>query len=136
MSIASLGTIQVPQTFAAGTVTAASKTPLGAAATSASQAQGAFGAQLQSLMGGQSSATSGAVTAAHQAHPARGTPGRAYHHRSHHASSTDANVADDTARAGTWTGAAGGTGQQAPGRVLLNDMMRGLQAYGATTTLM
>jgi hypothetical protein len=28
-----------------------------------------------------------------------------------------------------------GTGQQTPGGVLLNDLMRSLQAYGATTTL-
>ena len=131
MSIASLSTTQVPQTLAAGTATTGP----------ASSAQGPFGTQLQSLLAGQSSATSGATTTAYQTEPGRGTPGRAHRHHGHRASSTDANAANGTENGQTTAGAQSGTGgtsgagQQTPGGVLLNDLMRGLQAYGATTTL-
>jgi hypothetical protein len=132
MSIASLSTTQVPQPLAAGA----------AAAAPASSAQGPFGTQLQSLLGGQSSATSDATATAYQTEPGRGTPAKAHHHRGHHASSTDASAANGTANgqttASAQSGASGasGAGQQTPGGVLVNDLMRGLQAYGATTTLM
>ncbi len=135
MSIASPSTTQVPQPLAAGTATSASASP----------AQGAFGAQLQSLLGGQTSAANGTTATAYQTEPGRGTPGKAHRHHGHHASGTDTNAANGTengqavagAQSGaSGTGGVGGTGQQTAGGVLLNDMMRGLQAYGATTTLM
>jgi len=76
---------------------------------------------------------------------ARHPGGKAQRHHGHHASDTDANVANgtqnDQTAAGTQSGTsaasgANSTGQQTPGGVLLTDLMRGLQAYGATTTLM
>jgi len=138
MSIASLSTTQVPQTLAAGTATT----------RPASSAQGPFGTQLQSLLAGQSSATSGATTTAYQTEPGRGTPGKAHRHHGHHASGTEANAANGTTNGQTTASAQSGTGgtngtsgtsgigQQSPGGVLLNDLMCGLRAYGATTTLM
>ncbi len=134
MSIASLSATQVPQNLAAGAATTAP----------ASSAQGPFGTQLQSLLAGQSSASSSATTTAYQTEPGRGTPGKAHHHHGHHASGTDANAANGTengpttAVAQTATGGTSGTnstGQQTPRGVLLSNLMRGLQAYGATTTL-
>ena len=130
MSIASLDTTQAPQTFAAETATTAP----------ASAAQGAFGAQLQSLLAGQSGAQSSAAQTAYQTEPGRGIPGNTHRHHGHQASGIDANAADGMENGQSTTGAqassgTGGSGQQAPGGVLLSDLMQGLQAYGATTTL-
>jgi hypothetical protein len=135
MSITNLGTTQAAQTLAAGTTTTAP----------AASGQGSFGRQLQSALAGQSTAGSGSTTAtAYQTEPGRGAPGNAHHHRGHHASDTGATVANGTtngqttasAQSGTGgTSATNGAGQQTPGGLLLNDLMRGLQAYGATTSM-
>ncbi len=129
MNIASLGTTQTPQSFLAATGIAAS----------ASSTQGAFNAQLQSLLAGQSSTGSSAAQTAYQTEPGRGVSGRAHHYHGHDASGADANAADgmDNGQTSVGTQASGtsSTGQQAPGGVMLGDLMRGLQAYGATTTL-
>ncbi len=131
MSIFSLGTAQAPQTLAA------SATPR----TPANPAQGPFSAQLQSLHEGQSSAASNTTQLAFQTEPRRGVPGKAHHHHGRTASSTDSNAATGTengqtsAAAPSGASGPGSTGQQTKGGVLLSDMMRGLQAYGATTTL-
>lgn len=131
MSILSLGTAPAPQTLAAAT------TPT----TPASLAQGPFSVQLQSLRAGQSSAGSSTTQTAFQTEPRRGAPGKAHHHHGRNASSTDANTANGTENgqtmAGAQTGASGpgSAGPQTKGGVLLGAMMRGLQAYGATTTL-
>jgi len=131
MSIFSLSTAQAPQALA----TAA------ASATPASSAQGPFSAQLQSLRGGQPSAASSTTQTAMQTEPRRSAPGKAHHHHGRNASSTDSNTANGTENGQTMAGAQNGasgpgsTGQQTKGGVLLSAMMRGLQAYGATTTL-
>jgi len=131
MSIVGLGTVQAPQTRAA------SATPT----TPASSAQGPFSAQLQSLRTGQPSAGSSTTQSAFQTEPRRGAPGTAHHHHGRNASSIDSNAATGTENAQTsaaaqsGAGGPGSAGQQTKGGVLLNDMMRGLQAYGATTML-
>lgn len=140
MSIPSLSTTQVPQTSATGTTTA----------TPGTAAQGPFGSQLQSLLGGKSSTPSAATATAYQSQPSRGAARNAHHPRGRYASSTDTNAANGTQNSAAVVGApsgangtsgasgtsgSSGTSQQAPGGVLLTDMMRGLQAYGSTTTL-
>jgi hypothetical protein len=131
MSIFSLSSTPAPHTLAA------SATPT----TPASSAQGPFSVQLQSRLAGQSSAGSSATQSAFQTDPRRGAPGKAHRHHGRNASSTDSNAATGTetsqASATAQSGASGpgSTGQQTKGGVLLSDMMRGLQAYGATTTL-
>ena len=145
MSIPSLTSVaRVPPTPAAGATSGAS----------GASGQGAFGSQLQSLLGGKSSSPSGAKATAFQPQPSRGSPHKAHQlSRGRHASSTDSDAASGTQSASdaasapggasgtssaSATGATSGTsgssssGQQGPGGVLLNDMMRGLQAYGAT----
>ncbi len=134
-SLAPLGTTQPAQTLAAR-----------AAAATSAQA-GAFGAQVQSWLASQSAAAGTATQSASLTEPGRATPG-AGHHRRRQSSSTEANAANGispglspsanaTASAGgSANGATGaGTTQQSPGSLLLNDMMRGLQAYGATSRL-
>ena len=140
MSIANVTTTSIPQTSVAGTTTAAPAT----------SGQGAFGSQLQSLLGGKSSSANGAAATAYQAQPSHGAARNAHHPRGRYASGTDADAAAGVASGEATTGApsggsatngaggAGGsssTGQMPPGSVLLNDMMRGLQAYGETSTL-
>ena len=125
MSIASLGTAQVPQSLLAA----------GTAAAPASVTQGAFGTQLQSLLAGQSSTGGSAAPTAYQTEPGRGTPDRVHHHHGHHASGTDANAADGMENGQSTASAQGGTSHKTPGGLLLTDLMRGLRAYGATTTL-
>jgi hypothetical protein len=143
MSIASLGTTQASHSIFAA-ATAASQTSAAPGAFGGALA-GAFGTQLQSLLAGQSGTGSSAAQTAYQTEPGRGAPGGVHHHDGHHAAGTDANAADGmdngqtapTAQNGTnGTSTPGSTGQQGPGGVLLSDLMRGLQAYGATTTLM
>jgi hypothetical protein len=132
MSIFSLSTAQAPQALAAS----ATRTTL------PSLAQGPFSAQLQSLRSGQSSAGSSSTTqTAFQTQPRRSPPSKAHRQHGRNASGTDPNAASGT-ESGQTTAAAqsgasgrGSTGQQAKGGVLLNAMMRGLLAYGATTTL-
>ena len=143
MSIPSLSPTQIPQIPATGTTTA----------TPGTASQGPFGSQLQSLLGGKSSTPSAAAATAFQPQPSRGSASKAHHPRGSHASSTDSNAANGTQNSAAVVGAPGGangtsgasgagrtsgtssTGQQTPGGVLLTDMMRGLQAYGSTTTL-
>ncbi len=148
MSIPSLTSIaRVPPTAAAG---ATSSAP-------GASGQGAFGSQLQSLLGGKSSSPNGAKATAFQPQPSRGAPHKAHQQPpGRHASSTDSNAAMGTQSASDAVGAQGGasgsgvagaaggtsgtsgsgsSGQQGPGGVLLNDMMRGMQAYGSTTSL-
>ena len=131
MSIASVSTTQTPQTLVAGAaVTAPVRT-----------AQGPFAAQVQSLLAGKSGTAGGATATAYQTEPGRGVPGKAHHPRGHHTAGTDTNAANGTDNSQTTAGVQGGlggtgsTGKQTPGGVLLNDLMRGLHAYGATTTL-
>jgi hypothetical protein len=135
MSIASLGTVPVRQTIA----TAATH------AMAASSAQGPFSAQLQALRASQSGTGSSATQTAYHTEPGRGAPSKAHRPHARNASNTDANAANGTDSSQSTSGdpsAASGTsgssssGQQTPGAGLLNSMMRGLQAYGATTTLM
>jgi hypothetical protein len=135
MSIAGLGTLQTAH-------------PIITSAAAASSAQGGFGAQVQAWMASQSSASSGATQSASLTEPGRATPGAARHHHAQ-SPSTDANTADGTSNnpsgpassaslgktANTGAGATSSTGQQTPGGLLLNDMMRGLQAYGATSSI-
>jgi hypothetical protein len=134
MSIAAIGTTQAAHTHAV-------------AAAAATASQGAFGAQLQSWLAGQSSSagSSGAQTAS-LTEPGRDTPDTGRHHH-HQASSTDANVANGTsngqaissaptAMASNSASTGAGASQQSSGSLLLNDMMRGLQAYGSTTAMM
>jgi hypothetical protein len=132
MSIFSLSTAQAPQTLAAS----ATSTP------PASPVRRPFSAQLQSLRAGQSSAGSSSTTqTAFHTEQRRGAPSKAHHPHGRNASSTDSNAATGTANGPTTaagqsgTKGPGSTGQQTKGGVLLNDMMRGLQAYGVTTTL-
>ncbi len=141
MSIFSLGTTSVSHPLAVGAMTGAS----------ASSTQGPFSAQLQSLRAGKSDTGSAATQSAYEARPKRGSPGNAHHPHGRYASGTDSNAANGTASGLSTTGAqrginsggsgtgvtgtTGSTGQQSPGGVLLDSMMRGLQAYGAASTL-
>jgi hypothetical protein len=141
MSILSLGTTPVSQPLSVGAATG----------TSSSSAQKAFSAQLQSLRAGQSSPRGTETQTAYQAQPNRGAASKAHHPRGRYASDTDSNAADGTASGlsttgmqrgfggagfgASDTGATGGASQQAPGGALLDSMMRGLQAYGATSAL-
>ena len=132
MSIFSLGTAQAPHALAAAATRA----------TPAGSAQGPFGAQLQSLRSGQSGAgTSGTTQTAFQTQPRHGASGKAHRPHGRNASGIDPNAAtgtetgQTTAAAKSGASAPGSTGQQAKGGALASAMMRGLQAYGVTTTL-
>src|ERR1700683_1592748 len=100
MSISSLTSIaRVPPTPAAGATSGASGT----------SGQGAFGSQLQSLLGGKSSTPSGAKAHASQPEPSRGSPHKAHQQsRGRHASSTDSDAASGTQSASDAVGAPGG----------------------------
>jgi len=132
MSIFSLSATQAPQALAAHATPA--KPP--------SSAQGPFSAQLQSLRSGQSTAGSSNTTqTAFQTQPRRSDASKAHRPHARNASGIDPNAGTGT-ESGQTTAAAqsgasgpGGTVPQAKGGALVNAMMRGLQAYGATTTL-
>jgi hypothetical protein len=132
MSIFSLSTAQASQALA---------TPA-ASAKPASSAQGRFSAQLQSLRSGQSSANSSSTTqTAFQTQPRRSDASKAHRPHARNASGIDPNAGtgresgQTTAAAQSGVSRPGSTGQQAKGGALASAMMRGLQAYGATTTL-
>jgi hypothetical protein len=112
MNIAALGSSQVAQTVAAGST-------FGTA--------GSFGA----MVPGQSG--SGAAQSASTTEPGRGVPGSMPHH--HHRGSTDGGQPATDSGGSQTASASGGGSQQGPGGLLLGDMMRGLQAYGATTSV-
>ena len=132
MSIFSLSTAQAPQALATA---AASAKPAGSA-------QGPFSAQLRSLRSGQPSAgSSGTTQTAFQTQPRHGAPGKAHRQHGRNASDIDPNAGTGTgsgqtsAAAQSGASGPGSTSQQAKGGALVSAMMRGLQAYGATTTL-
>lgn len=103
-------------------------------ATMAASTAGAFGATLQTTMAGQSAGDSDPLRTAYQTEPGRGTPGSA--HRHHHHLDGGASDATGTATAqgesGTAATATAAANSQTSGELLLSDMLRGLQAYGAT----
>jgi hypothetical protein len=116
MNIASLGSAQMAQTVAAGSTFG---TP------------GSFGTDLQSLLSGQTAL--GATQSASVTEPGRGVPEATHRHR--HSGSTDGGQpATDMGNSQTAATSAGGS-QQSAGGLLVGDMMRGLQAYGATTSV-
>ncbi len=134
MNIAALGSVQTAH-------------PIVASAAAAASAPGGFGAQVQAWMANHSSASDGATQSASMTEPGRATRSTERHHP-HESSSTEANATSGTSAnlsgsassgsaAGTGsnpgTGASTGTGQRGPGGLLLDDMMRGLQAYGTTS---
>jgi hypothetical protein len=132
MSIFGLSTAQAPQALAASATRA----------TPPSSAQGPFSAQLQSLRSGQSSAaSSGTTQTAFQTQPRRSDASKAHRPHARNASGIDPNAGTGTesgqTAAAAQSGASrpGSTGQQAKGGALASAMMRGLQAYGATTAL-
>ena len=127
MNIAALGGLQTAHPIVAGAAAAAS-------------APGGFGAQVQAWIANQSSASGGTTQSASLTEPGRATRSTARHHQ-HESSSTEANAANGTsanlsgsASSGKTpgTGASSSTSQRGPGGLLLNDMMRGMQAYSAT----
>jgi len=99
-------------------------------------------------MASQSSASRGATQSTSLTEPGRATSGTARHHQAQWPS-TDANTADGTSNnpsgpagsgspgksVNTGAGATSSAGRQTSGGLLLNDMMRGLQAYGATSSI-
>ena len=116
MSIASLTASAVPLP----SVASAATTPTG----------GAFGATLRNAMAGPSTEAGGPAQTAYRTEPGRGTPSGGHrHHHVHRGRESDATgiaTAQDPSATGS---AAPG---QTSGGLLLSDMMRGLQAYGAT----
>lgn len=131
MSIASLGTTQAAQTIATN-------------AARATSGQGSFGGALQSSLAGQPTSAGGATQTASLTKSQRSTPSTQHHHHDHsHRNSSGAGAiaanggASGQTTAGAQSGTSGtsGAGQQTSAGVLVNNMMRGLQAYGATTTL-
>jgi hypothetical protein len=107
---------------------------LAAGPSTASSAASGFGATLQSALAGQTTKAADPTQTAYQTEPGRGASESGRHHRHHHGSgSMDTN---GTQTAGAQGDAATSMGQASPhtsGGLLLSDMRRGLQAYGATT---
>jgi hypothetical protein len=96
------------------------------AAPNAASNASAFAATLQTA--------EGATPAAYQTGSGRGTPGAGHRHH-HHGHTSTVDAANSGQASSGQTNQATGSGQaptQAPGQLLLSDLMRGLQAYGAT----
>ena len=136
MHITNPGTAQAGQALAAATATA----------TSATAPQASFGADLQSLLAGQSTSPSDTAQTASLTDPGPGTPSTAQHHhrgpddgvRTANGMTNGSAAAAPGSSAGSPSGLSTGTAstaaQQTAGGLLFNDMMRGLQAYGATAS--
>lgn len=102
------------------------------AVSNAASAASGFAGSLQSALAGQATGASDATQAAYKTEPGRGIPSGGHRHHHHGGGSMDTS-GTQTASAQDGTGNA--TGQattQTSGGLLLSDMRRGLQAYGAT----
>ena len=103
----------------------------GAVSTAASAASG-FGGSLQSALAGQTTGAGDAAQTAYKTEPGRGVPSGGHRHHHHGRGSMDTS---GTQTAGAQGGAGITTNQattKTSGGLLLSDMRRGLQAYGAT----
>lgn len=109
---------------------AAVVSPVGPHATSHS---GHFGTNLQSALGTGAAGAAGSIRSAHQTEPGRATPSTKRRHQQKGSDTTP-----DARTAAAQADPAIGSGQaptQTPGQLLLSDLRRGLQAYGAVTSL-
>lgn len=116
-------------------LTAAPAVPsLAAGASSAGSVAGGFGATLQSALAGQSTGSATPTRTAYQTEPGRGVSGGGRHHRHHTGPGSMDTTSSQTANAqGDPATSMGQASPRTAGGLLLSDMRRGLQAYGATT---
>jgi hypothetical protein len=107
-------------------ITSVSPTPTNPFATSSITAVSgsAFDASLQSSLSAQASANS-TTQSAYKTEQGRGAPGGRHHHH-HGDAGSSTQAADPSASQST---------PQSAGDFLASDLKRGLQAYGATTSL-
>jgi hypothetical protein len=106
---------------------------LAAGTSTASAATGGFRATLQSALAGQSTNAAKPTQTAYQTEPGRGVSGSGRHHRHHNgAGSMDTSSTQTASAQGNPATSMGHALPQSTGGLLLSDMRRGLQAYGAT----